>query len=319
MQAFSNPIQHCSTAVGRSFLEWYGSIQDYCCFGAAYSPPLPRIWLDETIRIRQALAHDEYPRLSPKERLPRLLDDLWAQLRALLPQTSDVQLAVLQLRTLEGQERVSRAFRLEEALGHVIADIKGFLVSRHVVEVFTPALNTLYSSTSSTCCPSPPFSPYICELPAAGYLRVVLHGLLAYLLGVLHPFLLAELGIVPQKSDVIEPDSEFHATELCRSFAGIEHALGLIQGSLYPCFSGMVAGALTCPPNLREWLWCKLLHFERLGRFNLEPIKRNPAITWNMPEILSKEFGWNTDSQYDEQSAEVNEIDITVNVENLSF
>lgn len=81
----------------------------------------------------------------------------------------------------------------------------------------------------------------------------------------------------------------------------------------------MVAGALTCPPNLREWVWCKLLHFERLGRFNLEPIKRNLAIAWNMPEILSKEFSWNTESRYDRQIAEVNEIDITVNMENLSF
>ena len=319
MQAFSNPIHHCSTVVGRSFLEWYGSIQDYCCFSAAYIPPLPRTWRDESIRIRQALAHDEYPRLSPKERLPRLLDDLWAQLRALLPQVSDVQAAIVRLRSLEGQERIDLASRLEKALSQVITDLTGFLASRHVLEVFTPAPTVLYPMTHATCCPSPPFSPHICELPAAGYLRVVFHGLLAYLRGVLHPFLLAELGTIPKNFGVMGPDGEFHATELCRSFAGIEQALGFIQGSLYPCFPGMVSAALTCPPTLREWVWCKLLHFTSAGQFKLEPIKTNLAITWNMPEILSKEFSWKTESRSDRRIVELNEIDITVNMEKVSL
>ena len=248
-----------------------------------------------------------------------MLDDLWAQFRALLPPVSDLQAAVLSVRTLEGLARSELASRLEEALKQIIADIIGFLASRHVVEVFAPAPPTHYLWTHSTCCPSPPFSPYICRLPTAGYLRLVLHGLLAYLQSVLHPFLLAELGTVTQKTGVIGRDGEFHSTELCRSFAGIEQALVIIEGSLYSCFSAMVSAALTCPPNLRKWVWCKLLHFESLGQFHLEPIKRNLAITWNMPEILSKQFRWKVESPCDGRIREVNEIDISVNIDKLSL
>src|SRR5437762_4976691 len=59
---------------------------------------------------------------------------------------------------------------------------------------------------------------------------------------------------VTQKTGVIGRDGEFHSTELCRSFAGIEQSLAIIQGSLCPCFSAMISAGLTCPPSLREWV-----------------------------------------------------------------
>ena len=71
----SDPVRLCSTIVGRFLLGWYCSCEDYCCLRSAYGMLLPSEWRQENIRIRQKLAITEYPRLSPKDRKPRLLED----------------------------------------------------------------------------------------------------------------------------------------------------------------------------------------------------------------------------------------------------
>src|SRR5437762_7743697 len=113
MQTFTDPTRHCSTVMGRSLLEWYYSMEAHCCFSAGSKPLLPVAWRDTSVRIRQALAHEEYPLLSSEERTSRLLGDLWAQLKALNPKHHDIQEAILLLKTLEGQARLSLATRLE--------------------------------------------------------------------------------------------------------------------------------------------------------------------------------------------------------------
>src|SRR5436190_15701600 len=100
MQTFSNPMQHNSTAIGRWLLEWYFCKEGYCCFNAAYKPPLSIAWRNASVFIRQSLARDEYPRLSPEERIFRLIDDLWAQFRSFLAVDHDMQLGLLQLKTM---------------------------------------------------------------------------------------------------------------------------------------------------------------------------------------------------------------------------
>ena len=52
----------------------------------------------------------------------------------------------------------------------------------------------------------------------------------------------------------------------------------------------MVVAAQAIPPDLRRWVWCKLAHFESLGQLCFEPIKKNLAAIWDMPEILTKGF-----------------------------
>ena len=73
----------------------------------------------------------------------------------------------------------------------------------------------------------------------------------------------------------------------------------------------MVVAAMTCPPSLRIWVWCKLIHFENLGPFRLGPIKKNLALLWNMPEILVEGFSWRTgSSDCESRIFEVDDSDI---------
>jgi hypothetical protein len=75
----------------------------------------------------------------------------------------------------------------------------------------------------------------------------------------------------------------------------------------------------TCPPSLREWVWFKLVHFESLGKFRLEPIKKNLAMTWDMPELTQKDFRWKRVSQCDGRIAEAYEVDIVGNLEKVTL
>lgn len=50
---------------------------------------------------------------------------------------------------------------------------------------------------------------------------------------------------------------------------------------------------LTCPLEIRMWLWHKLAHFEELGYFSFEPVRRQLAFQWGMPQLLTSGFkGW---------------------------
>src|SRR5436190_21299948 len=90
MQRCSDPVKLCSSALGRSLLEWYCVFEDYCCFGSAVSTFLPKKWRYENCRIRENLSEVEYPRLSNAERRERLLDDLWAQFYSKVMKLTDI-------------------------------------------------------------------------------------------------------------------------------------------------------------------------------------------------------------------------------------
>jgi hypothetical protein len=286
MQKFSDPIQHCSTTVGRSLLEWYCGIEDYCCFLGAYRALLPAEWRRENVRIRQLLAHEEYPRITPEERKPRLLDDLWPQLYALVPVLGDVLATVPLLKTLEGSERFKVAAHLTAELRQFMRDFRGFLKSPHVVEIFLPASSPqLFSCHNHVdCCPSPPFNPDLFHFPPAGIFKVILQCLETYIRASLYPLLRMELEFDDVILELEDEGAAFYSVEVCRTFAGLEHQYSNNPEVIVPCFSPLVIAGLSCPPHLRRWVWCKLAHSEQIG-LRFDSIKQNLAVLWDMPEI----------------------------------
>ena len=116
-------------------------------------------------------------------------------------------------------------------------------------------------------------------------------------------------------------DVTFNCIEMCRTFAGIEDSYHNNPDALFPCFPAMsLTAALTCPPNLRMWMWCKLAHFERLGQFSFEPLKQNLAVLWGTPEILTHGFSpVNCDPQDKTRISCVDDADITAIMENVNL
>ena len=135
------------------------------------------------------------------------------------------------------------------------------------------------TSAHITCCPPLPFIPYVLQFPPAGYLRLYLLSLQNYL------HVLVEPVLRPESTD---KDSSL-AYEMCRTFAGIEIAFD--RDALLPCFSSLALAGLSCPINVRMWFWYKLAHFEELGQFTIEPIKKVLSVLWEMPDLVAEGFG----------------------------
>jgi|SRR5277367_1631656 len=293
MQKFSDPVQHCSTPIDRSILEWFCNVEDYCCFLGAYKALLPVEYRRENVRIRQILAQKEYPYLALSERKARLLDDLWPQLWALSPRLSDVLGTMPLLKTMDRPERSETASHLKSELSLFNYELTGFLGSSHVIELLQPGpYNEILENKHKACCPTLPFVPNVFLFPPAGLFNIAIQSLQCYIRSTVYPSLRAELDFLQSIPKLEEKDASYFSVEICRTFAGVEYSFPDRNADvIFSCFSTMVMAALTCPSDLRIWVWCKLAHFERLGRFFLEPIKKNLAMLWDMPEILRDGFG----------------------------
>ena len=292
MLKFSDPVRRCSSAVGRFLLEWYCSCESYCCFPAVYKGLLPREWREENIRIRQTLAIEEYPFLSPKNRKPRLLDDLWPQLWGLTSTLNDILARVPQLKTMKGRQRKVITANLESEFQRFYRDFVSFINSSLVIEVLQP----LYSldktaSKHATCCPIPPFVPRYFEYPPAGVLHLLIQCLKTWMRFTLHPSLRSEPDFELEVLDLEDQDAESYSFELCRTFAGIERQFDDNPAVLFPCFVPMTMAAVTCPPNVRPWMSSKLRHFEEQCQICVNTVKSNLTVLWNMPEIATEGFG----------------------------
>jgi len=290
MQKFSNPISYCSTAIGRSLLGWYCTMENYICFLSAYKAVLPAEWRKANIRIRQQLAHEDYPQLAPSDRKPRLLDDLWPQYSAILLELADVVATLPELKKLDGQKRVKTAALVEAKMRQFTKDFKGFVKSPHVVEI-TQSISPhdiLSLSKHTTCCPSPPFTPIICHFPPAATFLLSLHISECYIRSAVYPALRHYIRepIMEFEGD----DASHYSVEICRTYAGMEYSFEDTNDVCFPCFPGMSLAAMTCPPNLRMWIWCKLSHFEEIGQICFNPVKHHLAALWNMPEIVTDGF-----------------------------
>jgi hypothetical protein len=102
-------------SVDRFWNGFFGFEDIYCIF-AAYKSMLPTFWRNEDIRIRTSIAEMEYKYLTADQRIPRILDDVWAQMYISGYQLREILEETPRLKTLEGVEKVRLATELESNL-----------------------------------------------------------------------------------------------------------------------------------------------------------------------------------------------------------
>jgi hypothetical protein len=315
---FSDPVRLCSTAVGRFLLEWYCLCEGYCCLRAAYRRLLPSEWRQENVRTRQKLAIREYAFLAQKDRKPRLLEDLWAQLWGLIPRLLDVLATIPQLKTMKRRQRTDMAVHLQSEFQQFYRDFAHFINSSPVMEILQP-LPSLSMTTSKhvNCCPPPPFIPHFFQYPHAGLFHLLIQCLKAWMRFSLYPSLCAELGFEPTVAGL--QDTTFYSFEVCRTFAGIERQFDHNNAVIFPCFVPMLQAALSCSPNVRPWMLAKLRHFEEHGQICPDFIKKSLALFWNMPEIATEGFGVSMRDNSSDVRVVEEVVDITINLENVKL
>jgi hypothetical protein len=283
MQQTTDAVNFCSTVTGRCLFEWYVQTEDYCCFLGAYKLLIPREWRYEDVRIRKILAGD-YSQFPREERKARILDDIWPQFWALVPQLADVLCAIPSFKKLDGPKRIETATRLETEVRQFEENVNTFLSLPHVVEALEPATHsTPFSSRHSECCPPPPFVPHFSQYPPSGMFRQCVFALKCYIRALLLPSIWGS-----KQPKEVDQEASLFSLEACRSFAGSEETLGPDPDALIPLFASLCLATTTCPPDLHQWLWYKLNHLEKLGHLNFDPVKRNLAKLWNMPEMVSE-------------------------------
>lgn len=290
MQKFSNPIHYCSTAIGRFLLEWYCCCEGYCCLLAAYRLILPIEWRQENVRVRQALAREEYPRLAPSYRKSRLLEDIWAQLSGLTPYLMDIFATIPRLKTMKDRQRKEIASHLQSKFEQFYRHFTGFISSPLVTEILRtlPSLS-ITTSKHVNCCPLPSFVPHYFQYPPAGIFYLVVQCLQTWIRFCLYPLLKSELESEQEVIGSDDQDMTFYSLELCRTFAGIEHQFDHNTAAIFPCFAPIILAAVSCPTNVRPWILSKLRHFEEQGQFCNDSIKTSLSVLWNMPEIVIDE------------------------------
>lgn len=287
MLRYSNPIQQSSAALGRSLFEWYCGFEDLFCILAAYESRLPPQWRYENVRIRASISEVEYKYLSPSERKPRMLDDVWGHMYATGPPLRKIIAGAAELKKLHGQLKRDRVAKLESQLKDVDQKFSKFLRSPLASEVLETVQyqSQSYTNQHSTCCPFFPVEPIVFQFPPAGIFKIAALCLQTYLRSVLHPSLCAEMDIDQEPTPLGGESAEELSIDLCRAFAGLESALPNLPEIIIPCQAPMMIAALACPPSLRIWVFCKLLHLDGFGQPLSDVVRRNLALQWNMPEI----------------------------------
>ena len=262
-------------------------MEDHCCFLGAYKALLPPEYRYENVRIRKAVADKEYPLLAPRKRKARLLDDLWPQLWALVPRLGNVVATIPSLQKMETSERSDTASHLTSELCQFDREFTALLNAPHVVELLEQGTCKVLPNEHRDCCPPLPFTPHVFEYPPAGVFMIVVQSIQCYMRSRLYPSLRSELNFL-SLSEFEDHDASHYSVEICRTFAGVEcSSSGSGLDVVFACFPAILMAALTCPSNLRMWVWCKLTHFEKLRQFCFEPIKKNLAMLWDMPNIQS--------------------------------
>ena len=288
MLLVTDPVHFCSTVIGRSIFEWYMQFEDYCCFLGAYKLLLPDAWREEDVRIRHILADIEYPNISAEARIPRFLDDTWAQFLALIPKVSNVLYKIPVMKTMESHERIIMALQLDVELQEFVDEVQEFLNLPHVIEALQPAIPTPpYGWRHVKCCPTLPFVPHAMKYPPAGMFRIMIYAFKCYIYAVMYPPIQDALGD-QAKLVGLEP-ADLCSIECCKTFAGLEDSyLGENPENFLPIFASIIPAAAPCPPDLRTWLWCKFVHFEKLGHLTFDPVRSSLAKLWDMPEITTE-------------------------------
>ena len=110
-----------------------------------------------------------------------------------------------------------------------------------------------------------------------------------YVLTVLYPPIKAN-GIRIEKLELESEFDEHNAYEMCRAYAAIEDEFDEDPSCLLSCFRPLSVAGFSCPRELRDWYWHKLVHFERLNYKYVEPVRRYLSVVWGMPELLTQGF-----------------------------
>ena len=260
---------------------------------------LPEIWRNENVRIRQEITC--YP-LSEAA----LLDNLWPRVWATIPALAII---LSEIPKLKGSRNIFAFACLHAQLEDFRTELRRLIESPDVEEIMQAESTFTFTSAHVTCCPPLPFVPHVLQFPPAAYLRLYLLSLQNYLQVLIEPVLHAKCSA---KDDSI-------AYEMCRTFAGIE--ILFERDALLPCFSSLVLAGMSCPVNVRMWFWYKLAHFEELGQFSIEPIKKVISVLWEMPNLVTEGFGpWKADPpEHDIKVVSADDIDIATKLANVSL
>jgi len=292
MLRYSNPIKQSSTELGRSLFEWYCGFEDHFCVLAAYESRLPRQWRFRNFKMRALLAKSDYKRFSTAEkRIPRMLDDVWGYMYVIGPELRKVVAGVMELKLMavnEGTEKARKAVELDRELRELDQKFTGFMNSPLSLQVLQTIQYRpeLYTNHHTTCCPYFPLPPLLFRFAPAGVFLIASLCLQIYLRLVLHPSISAELK--PASGECLPlpgKTAEEMAIELCQAFAGLESTLAEFPEIIIPCQSPMTIAGLACPPSLRLWVFCKLLHLDKAGQPLSDVVRKQLAQQWNMPEL----------------------------------
>jgi hypothetical protein len=221
--------------------------------------------------------------MGKQERKLRLLDEIWAELTVLMREVPGILTEQKRMITKSSEEEQTRRLPdLQERANRLGQSLVDLMNSPRVLEVLEPAKAVIINPRHNHCCPSPPFPPCYLECPEAAYLRMMLLALLHYLYFLIYPF----VGLPAASED----DRAYFAYELCRTFAGIENSFADIPAAYIPSFPALTIARVSCPQNVRQWLWHKLVHFEEISLYLARPLKKHLAAIWDKPELERETF-----------------------------
>ena len=308
LQMRTNATQFCSTVLGRTLLKWYNLIEDECCLLLSCPGALPRTWRKEDLRTRRLISASDYSQV-PKDQLPsRILDDVMQATLAIMPTMADALSTIPQLNGSVGKKRAKIICYLESKLINIIDYVTSLTTSQSVMQLIqTIEVGFPWTTKHSACCPQLPFPPFRFLYPPAAMVFIFLYAIRNYATVVLYPPIKAN-GVQFERLELECTFNEYYAHEMCRGFAAIEDEFWDDPSCLLSTFRPMSVAGFSCPKELRNWYWHKLVHFERLGPMYVEPVRRYLAVLWGMPELITQSFSSSKPALFENQI-----IDLTVN------
>ena len=233
----------------------------------------------------------ENPVYSKRDFQQNLLDVLFQEVWHIIPYFANVLATIPKIKELKGVSRIEVFSRLKGDLSTAFFLLNTLIHKAVSLGIFdTKAPEPGHIPKHAHCCPRLSFPLYHFRIPAAGILRAMLLSMQNYLLILLYaPIREAEGRIELLESE--RKNIESRAFEICHTFAAVEDGFGGDGRAYFMLFQSLVmVGFSRCQKDLRLWLWHKLGHLERLGGGDIEQIKKNLAVVWHVPELLTGGF-----------------------------
>ena len=259
----TNATQLCSSVLGRNLFKWYTLIEDECCLLLSCRSAIPRTWRQEDIQMRRLIAVSDYARVSKDRLQSRMVDDVLQATLAVCPIMADALATIPELNESTGDKRAKIIARLEFKLIYILDYVESLKTSALVKQLLrTVEVGFPWKTRHSACCPALPFPPFRFLYPPAGMIFICLQAIRNYVQTVLYPPIKAN-GVRFERLEVESEFDENHAYEMCRAYAAIEDEFGDDPSCLLSCFRPLSVAGFSCPMELREWYWHKLIHFEQ--------------------------------------------------------